>query len=182
MASASISPPHSRANFTMWTGCRRFFDVINQDPIISQVKLIAEPWDVGEGGYQVGNFPRCGRSGTENIATPSGVTGKATTAVLSELGYRLTGSSDLYQAGRPPAFRQHQFHYCARRLHAERSGQLQREAQRGKRRKQRGRRERQQLLESRASKVRLTIPGSSNFGSARSGISWQRFCCRMASQ
>ena len=38
-----------------------FFDLVQQDPVVSQVKLIAEPWDVGEGGYQVGNFRGCGR-------------------------------------------------------------------------------------------------------------------------
>ena len=73
-----------------------FFDIIHQDPVLSQVKLIAEPWDVGEGGYQVGNFPvlwaewngkyrDCVRGywkGDEHI---------------SEFAYRLTGSSDLYQ-------------------------------------------------------------------------------------
>jgi glycogen operon protein len=73
-----------------------FFDIIHQDPVISQVKLIAEPWDVGEGGYQVGNFPvlwtewngkyrDCVRGywkGDEHV---------------SEFAYRITGSSDLYQ-------------------------------------------------------------------------------------
>ncbi len=52
-----------------------FFTIIHQDPIISQVKLIAEPWDVGEGGYQVGNFPFAGRSGTASTATPSAASG-----------------------------------------------------------------------------------------------------------
>ena len=47
-----------------------FFDIIQQDPVISQVKLIAEPWDLGDGGYQVGNFPPYGRSGTASTATP----------------------------------------------------------------------------------------------------------------
>src|SRR3546814_19091161 len=48
-----------------------FFDLIHQDPIVSQVKLIAEPWDVGEGGYQVGNFPRSEerRVGKECVST-----------------------------------------------------------------------------------------------------------------
>ena len=46
-----------RASSTTSTACRAFFDVIHQDPVLSQVKLIAEPWDVGPGGYQVGNFP-----------------------------------------------------------------------------------------------------------------------------
>lgn len=79
-----------------------FFDIIHQDPVLSQVKLIAEPWDLGEGGYQVGNFPvlwaewngkyrDCVRGywkGDEHV---------------SEFAFRLTGSSDLYQRdGRRP--------------------------------------------------------------------------------
>ena len=54
-----------------------FFDVIHQDPVLSQVKLIAEPWDVGPGGYQVGMFPVGWRSGTASIATRSGDSGGA---------------------------------------------------------------------------------------------------------
>jgi isoamylase len=46
-----------------------FFDLVQQDPVISQVKLIAEPWDIGEGGYQVGNFPPLWPSGTASTAT-----------------------------------------------------------------------------------------------------------------
>jgi isoamylase len=79
-----------------------FFDIIHQDPVISQVKLIAEPWDIGEGGYQVGKFPPgwaewngkyrdCIReywSGSENT--------------LPEFADRLTGSSDLYKEYRRP--------------------------------------------------------------------------------
>ena len=47
-----------------------FFDLVQQDPVVSQVKLIAEPWDVGEGGYQVGNFPVCGPNGMGSTAIP----------------------------------------------------------------------------------------------------------------
>ena len=54
-----------------------FFDIIQQDPVISQVKLIAEPWDLGDGGYQVGNFLRCGPSGTASTAIPCGTSGAA---------------------------------------------------------------------------------------------------------
>jgi hypothetical protein len=54
-----------------------FFDLVNQDPVASQLKLIAEPWDVGEGGYQVGGLLRCGRSGTVSTATPSATSGAA---------------------------------------------------------------------------------------------------------
>ena len=53
-----------------------FFSIIHQDPIISQVKLIAEPWDLGEGGYQVGNFPQNGRSGTAGTGTAFGTFGE----------------------------------------------------------------------------------------------------------
>jgi isoamylase len=79
-----------------------FFDIIHQDPVISQVKLIAEPWDIGEGGYQVGKFPigwaewngkyrDCIRdywSGSENT--------------LAEFAHRITGSADLYKDYRRP--------------------------------------------------------------------------------
>ncbi|AAF09848.1 glycogen debranching protein GlgX [Deinococcus radiodurans] len=80
-----------------------FFTIIHQDPIISQVKLIAEPWDVGEGGYQVGNFP-------VNWAEWNGIYRddmrsfwKGEGGLASEIGYRITGSSDLYEFnGRKP--------------------------------------------------------------------------------
>ncbi len=81
-----------------------FFDIIHQDPVISRVKLIAEPWDVGEGGYQVGQLPGAlGRVERHATATRCARTGGATRARVAELGYRLTGSSDLYESdGRRP--------------------------------------------------------------------------------
>jgi isoamylase len=80
-----------------------FFDIIHQDPVLSQVKLIAEPWDLGEGGYQVGNFPVgwAEWNGRYRDAIRSYWRGDG--GLLGELGYRLTGSSDLYeQSGRRP--------------------------------------------------------------------------------
>lgn len=73
-----------------------FFDVIHQDPIISQVKLIAEPWDVGEGGYQVGNFPVlwCEWNGRYRDTTRR--YWKGDPGQMNDFAYRLTGSSDLY--------------------------------------------------------------------------------------
>jgi isoamylase len=76
-----------------------FFDIIHQDPVISQVKLIAEPWDVGPGGYQVGNFPVGWAEWNGKYRDTvrrfwRGVGGQA-----AELAYRLTGSSDLYAPG-----------------------------------------------------------------------------------
>jgi isoamylase len=72
-----------------------FFDIVQQDPVISQVKLIAEPWDVGEGGYQVGNFPPVWSewNGRYRDCIRDFWRGQAS---LSEFAYRLTGSSDLY--------------------------------------------------------------------------------------
>ena len=80
-----------------------FFDLIHQDPVVSSVKLIAEPWDVGEGGYQVGNFPVLWTewNGKYRDAVRDFWRGQGTS--LAEMGYRLTGSSDLYQGdGRGP--------------------------------------------------------------------------------
>jgi isoamylase len=80
-----------------------FFDLVQQDPVISQVKLIAEPWDLGPGGYQVGNFPPLWTewNGKYRDTVRDFWRGKPET--LGEFGFRLTGSSDLYQAdGRQP--------------------------------------------------------------------------------
>jgi len=80
-----------------------FFDIIHQDPIISRVKLIAEPWDVGEGGYQVGNFPVLWTEWNGKYRDDMRKFWRADEHQVDELGYRLTGSSDLYQEdGRRP--------------------------------------------------------------------------------
>ena len=81
-----------------------FFDVINQDPVLSQVKLIAEPWDVGEGGYQVGRFPVLWAEWNGKYRDVVRRYWKGDDGQLAELAYRLTGSSDLYQRdGRRPS-------------------------------------------------------------------------------
>ncbi len=82
-----------------------FLDTIHQDPIISQVKLIAEPWDVGPGGYQVGNFPILWSEWNGKYRDNLRSFWKGDQANVAELGYRLTGSSDLYEVGgrRPSA-------------------------------------------------------------------------------
>jgi len=80
-----------------------FLDVIHQDPIISRVKLIAEPWDVGEGGYQVGNFPVLWTEWNGRYRDTVRRFWRGDEGQVAELGYRLTGSSDLYQDdGRRP--------------------------------------------------------------------------------
>ncbi|HUG13723.1 MAG TPA: glycogen debranching protein GlgX [Thermomicrobiales bacterium] len=80
-----------------------FFDIIHQDPVLSQVKLIAEPWDVGEGGYQVGNFPVLWTEWNGNYRDAVRSFWKGDEGQMAEIAYRLTGSSDLYQQdGRRP--------------------------------------------------------------------------------
>jgi len=75
-----------------------FFDLIQQDPVVNRVKLIAEPWDIGEGGYQVGNFPALWSewNGRYRDAVRDFWRGEPST--VGELAFRLTGSSDLYQS------------------------------------------------------------------------------------
>ncbi len=73
-----------------------FFDIIHQDPIISKVKLIAEPWDVGEGGYQVGNFPVGWMEWNGKYRDCMRDFWRGADSVLGEFALRLTGSSDLY--------------------------------------------------------------------------------------
>jgi isoamylase len=81
-----------------------FFDLVQQDPVVSQVKLIAEPWDVGEGGYQVGNFPGLWTEWNGKYRDTVRDYWRGEPATLGEFASRLTGSSDLYEAtGRRPS-------------------------------------------------------------------------------
>jgi isoamylase len=80
-----------------------FLDIIHQDPILSQVKLIAEPWDLGEGGYQVGKFPVGWAEWNDRYRDAVRSYWKGDGGQIGELAYRMTGSSDLYaRSGRRP--------------------------------------------------------------------------------
>jgi len=80
-----------------------FFDLIQQDPVISQVKLIAEPWDVGEGGYQVGNFPPVWSEWNGKYRDCVRDFWRGEDQLMAEFASRVTGSSDLYEnTGRLP--------------------------------------------------------------------------------
>jgi glycogen operon protein len=80
-----------------------FFDLVHQDPIVSQVKLIAEPWDIGDGGYQVGNFPSLWTEWNGKYRDEVRDFWRGDNAVIGEFASRITGSSDLYQhSGRRP--------------------------------------------------------------------------------
>ena len=76
-----------------------FFDLIQQDPVISQVKLIAEPWDIGEGGYQVGNFPVQWSEWNGQYRDTVRDFWRGSERTLGEFAFRFTGSSDLYRRG-----------------------------------------------------------------------------------
>ena len=80
-----------------------FFEAVHQDPVLSKVKLIAEPWDVGEGGYQVGNFPVPWSEWNGKYRDAVRSYWKGDEGRIGEMAYRLTGSPDLYQHdGRRP--------------------------------------------------------------------------------
>ena len=125
-----------------------FFDIIHQDPMLSQVKLIAEPWDVGPGGYQVGNFPILWSewNGIYRDVMRDFWRGQASIARVRLALRRLVRP---LRERRAPAVRVDQLHHRARRLHAARSRLVQREAQRGERRGEQRRHRRQPQLELR---------------------------------
>jgi glycogen operon protein len=80
-----------------------FFDIIRQDPVLSRVKLIAEPWDLGENGYHVGNFPEGWSEWNAKYRDAVRAYWKGEGGLIGDLAYRLTGSSDLYaHNGRRP--------------------------------------------------------------------------------
>ena len=126
-----------------------FFDLVQQDPVISQVKLIAEPWDVGEGGYQVGNFPP--QWSEWNGALPR----HRARRVAGRAGHRRRAGVAAHRQLRPLPVRlaaplgQRELRDRPRRVHPARPGLVQREAQRGERRGQQGRREPQPVVELR---------------------------------
>ena len=76
-----------------------FLDIVHQDPVLSQVKLIAEPWDLGMGGYQVANFPVIWQEWNGKYRDTLRRYWKGDERQISDVGWRLTGSSDLYQLG-----------------------------------------------------------------------------------
>jgi len=81
-----------------------FFDIIHQDPVLSDVKLIAEPWDVGEGGYHVGGFPLLWSEWNGRYRDTVRDFWRGEPSRLADFAFRFTGSSDLYQSnGRSPS-------------------------------------------------------------------------------
>ena len=97
-----------------------FFDIVQQDPVISQVKLIAEPWDVGEGGYQVGNFPPLWAEWNGRYRDDVRDFWRGADVGVGELAYRLTGFVGPLRVRRPPPARLDQLRHRPRRLHPRR--------------------------------------------------------------
>ena len=157
-----------------------FFDLVNQDPIVSQVKLIAEPWDVGEGGYQVGGFPPLWTEWNGKYRDTVRDFWRGEAAGLGEFAARFTGSSDLYEADNRRPIASINFVTAHDGFTLERPGLLQREAQRGQRRGQQRRREPQPVVEPRRRRARPTTPRSRCCGSGRSATSSPRCCCPRA--
>ena len=152
-----------------------FFDVIHQDPILSQVKLIAEPWDVGPGGYQVGNFPVL-------WSEWNGIYRDTMRDFWRGAGQRrrVRAPPDRLQRplpGRRPApVRVGQLHHRARRLHAARPRLLQREAQRGQPARTTATGRTTTARGTAASRARPTTPRSTRCASASSATSSPRCC------
>ena len=111
-----------------------FFDLVQQDPVRRQVKLIAEPWDIGEGGYQVGNFPPQWSEWNGRYRDTIRDFWRGEPATLAEFGYRFTGSSDLYQADTRRPTASINFVTAHDGFTLRRPRLLQRQAQRGQRR------------------------------------------------
>ena len=113
-----------------------FFKAVLQDPVLQGVKLIAEPWDLGPGGYQVGQFPRGWLEWNDRFRDTARAFWLGGDCTRGEFALRLAGSSDLFQARRALAAGERQLRGVARRLHAGRPGQLRPAPQRGQRREQ----------------------------------------------
>ncbi len=126
-----------------------FFELVQQDPTVSQVKLIAEPWDVGPGGYQVGNFPPQWTEWNGKYRDTVRDFWRGEPATLGEFAVPPHRLRRPLRAHRAAAGRVDQLRHRPRRLHAARPGLLQREAQRGQRRGQQRRREPQPVVELR---------------------------------
>ena len=126
-----------------------FLDAVAQDPVLSAVKLIAEPWDTGLGGYQVGNFPPGWAEWNGKYRDTVRRFWKGDGGPDRRDGLARVGLGRHLQPPRPAALGERQLHHRARRLHAARPGELRRQAQRGQQGGQPRRRRRQPQLELR---------------------------------
>ena len=159
-----------------------FFDLVAQDPVVAQSKLIAEPWDVGQlDSYDLGRFPPLWREWNGKYRDSMRDFWRSHPIGIGEFATRFAGSSDLYSgAGPAPADRVGEPVHRARRVHAAGSGLLQRQAQRGQRREQPRRHRRQPLLELRRGRPHPPTRASWPCASGRPGPCSPPCCCRSA--
>ena len=151
-----------------------FFDTIYQDPTLAPVKLIAEPWDLGEGGYQVGNFPLGWMEWNGKYRDTVRKFWKGDMGLHSEIATRLAGSADLYETTRRPPSASINFVTAHDGFTLAGPRELRAKAQRGQRRGEPRRRGRQQHLELRRRGPDARIRPSSSCASGRSAISGAR--------
>ncbi len=156
-----------------------FFDTIHQDPVLSQVKLIAEPWDVGPGGYQVGNFPVLWAewNGLYRDTMRDFWRAQANVGAVRVALHRVERPLPVR---RPRAVRVDQLHHGARRLHAARPRLVQRQAQRGERRGAIRTAPTTTARGTTESRGRPTIRRSTRCARASSATSWRRCSSRRA--
>ena len=110
-ASASTSPPCSAAKPTGSIANSGFLDAVRQDPVLSTKKLIAEPWDVGPGGYQLGSFPPGFSEWNDRYRDTVRRFWRGDDAMLPDLARGLLGSERPVRTPRPAALRQRQLHH-----------------------------------------------------------------------
>ena len=136
-----------------------FFDLVAQDPVVSRVKLIAEPWDVGQAdSYDLGRFPPLWREWNGKYRDTMRDFWRSQPVGLGEFATRLCGSADLYAGQPPPADGVSEPDHRARRLHPPRPGLLQHQAQRGERGGRARRHQRQPVLEQRRGRAQRPTP------------------------
>ena len=179
-AFASISPRRSAAATTASMPRRRSCRRSRRIPLLRELKLIAEPWDVGPGGYRLGAFPPEWGEWNDRYRDALRRYWRGDAGRVGELATRLAGSSDIFAARSRAAVALDQLRRRARRLHARRPRVLRDEAQRGERRGQPRRQQRRITRGITASRARPTIRRSSPRASATSATSSPRSSCRAA--
>ena len=130
-------------------GTTRSGEAVRDDPVLSRAKLIAEPWDLGPYGYQLGAFGPDWSEWNDRFRNYVRDFWRGNTHGVSELAVRLLGLTRHLRPRRPRQYVERQLRHRPRRLHPARSGHLQRQAQRGQRRVQPRRHRRQPILELR---------------------------------
>ena len=174
-----LAPALARAPFD-WSDRAGFLQAIAQDPILSRVKLIAEAWDLGSGGYRVGGFPTGWGDWNDRFRDTARAFWRGDRGQLANLASRLSGSSDIFNhSGRKP-WASIQFVASHDGFHVARRRKLQQSAQYAQRRKQQGRTRTKLFAKFRGPRVPRRMRRSSICAIDKSGTCSQRHCCPSA--